>query len=202
MFSLSSFQANLHEIYVALCEVKGQCTDISNLPLYVRPSRVYFTGNLCGKVIQFWDYLWEKIVKIWDRTWHPPLQPSVEVTLQSILNKDFNFAVHQAYEARQKRILDNVSQINENSKNSSQACGFSEQFKRCMHYFSEETKGYHFPNQPLHLENFESPRSLILSVKSRKNQRHEIITFHRATHFFWSLFAKENKEDSVKIGHP
>src|SRR4051794_5028570 len=98
-----SLQANLSEIYEALQSKPDQ----DALPLEAASStRVYYTGCLTGQAFKISHQAWQ---------WIQPPQTvlSLENVLQSIITSLFDQAVYCAYDARQRRMWNNMRQIDQ-----------------------------------------------------------------------------------------
>lgn len=186
-----SLQANLSEIYAALHSKPDQ----DELPLEAASStRVYYKGCLTGQFFQISNQVWQ---------WIQPHQTalSLENVLQLIITSLFDQAVHCAYGARQRRIWNNMRQIDQIWKDTLQPKDFAEQRDRYASYLAEEHEGSVEADNPIYLVEFEERGRILLSAQEEKAIRHTIVNFHQATYVFWSLFIQD-EEDNAFIRQP
>jgi hypothetical protein len=185
MHNFNSLQYNLCEIYAALHVQQNQGGD---LPLScASPSSVYYQRSWMGQIRQKWDKTW---------SWIRPTSDShsVENALKFILGPLFNHAVHLTYDLRQRRIWNNMHQIDEIWKNDPQPLDLDGQRLRYVRFLSSELEGSIEENSPIYLADFDQRTKKILSGSEEGEHRRIVVNFHQATYIFWSIFIKDNQE--------
>lgn len=181
----TNLQANLSEIYAA---IHAQ-SNIGKLALYATSvARVYFQGGITGQILRICDAVWR-----WIRV--PTGSFSVESALQLILTTLFDHAVHSTYDSRQKRIWNNIRQIDEIWKDTLTPQDFKEQRKRYASHLSTELNGSVEAGSPIYLADFDERSPDLLNEEEMAAHRHTIVNFHQATHIFWSLFTSKEEEN-------
>lgn len=189
--SFHHLQANLSEIYASL---DGK-VNADELSIYASSFfHIYFPGCLTGQIMIAMDKAWSWLM--------PPSQPtSVKKMLKFTLTTFFDYAVHYAYDVRQRRIGNNMRQIDQIWKKHLQPKDFSEQHKRYANFLSQELTGSSEVDNPIYLANFDARVTHPLMDQEVKAMRHTIINFHQATHLVWSLFIK-NRDDNLLLRQP
>jgi hypothetical protein len=198
--SFNNLQTNLSEIYASLHAQNADELSINFSPsqsstglnrfIYATSSHVYFQGTLIGQIIKVLDRAWR-----WIQPSCP--SPSVEHSLQFILTTLFDHAVHCAYDVRQRRIWNNMRQIDQIWKNYLQPQDVAQQRERYANFLLKELKGSIEIDNPIYLADFDARVQQPLSDQEIKAMRHTIVNFHQATHIFWSSFLKDKDENSL-----
>lgn len=179
--------ANLNEIYAA---ISSPSNDQLAALYATSDSTVYYQGCLMGQAVKAYDQAWR---------WIQPTAPmhSVDKTLQSILTTLFDHAVHKIYDLRQRRIWNNMRQIDQNWNNLGPQ-DFDKQQKRYGQFLTKELKGSVEAHNPIFIADFNQRRQTLLTEDEEGSQRHTVVNFHQATYDFWSLFAKDEKKGKEK----
>ena len=176
----SSFQI-IGEIYTALRKWK----DKEDLSLVAASSSLYFQGCWTGQIFKAWDQAWRWI----------PSSYSSSTILELVLTTVFDQAVHTAYKVRQQRIWDNIRQIDQILERRLRFRDFANQRDRYAEFISNELRGSVEVDNPIYLADFDERVKDPLSRQEVKANRHTIINFHQATHFFWTLFIKDQDDN-------
>lgn len=187
----SELQHNLSEIYAAM-HAKPKNGQLQLAAAF--SSCVYFQGYLTGRIVKFLN-------KIWSRIYPPRESLVVEKITNLAVTTFFDHAVHFAYDVRQRRIWNQMREIDESWKNSLHPPNFAKQCRRYEDYLLKELRGSVEADNPIYLDDFIEKGKIAANPQEVKEWRHAIINFHQATHLFWSLFVKNNK-DNIELKKP
>ncbi len=183
--NFSTLRSNLSEMAMAL-HGYSQAQQLELYPL--SSSQVCYVGTWMGRIVKWLHEFWRKIKSFVAEV------PSIFLnqTVEYIIHNVFEQAVHQVYEARQKRLLGQIKCIEKAQELVPSQEERERQLGRYLAHIAKEWRGMgpellNDATRTFH-QVLQEPQ---INECEQATCRKLITHFHSATHFFWKLFAKE-----------